>query len=483
MILKKRNTRLSNEFTTYGYHYHKAAEDYEWPVINVAFDDRSNANWRKMDKTETQVTTISWLATKLLDKASETLGYSTDTLLKDKIFNNPTAEVNYADPDADFNSVWQYGKFENVYGEKSGGQQRLTEETVLGPMAVNTVIDKPYKNDDNENVEIYSDEETRYVEALVTDKWGENTAFYNGILCYVSAYRMFDYIRYVKMQDGTTRDVLNDSSNTYEDMKVKSEHSDGEQCSSTLWIDRGDGILVQECYLQQQQKGLDYSNERSKDLNKLRYDQEYHFYKKYMEEHPFVFEKLQEKLQYFEPAFHSMTPEGFNARLTFLQQCSRQGKTKTMSDEGGKTANNLAFGRPPFCVLRLGDFYNQMIVIDSISYDYSISDGLQWDLNPEGNGVQPMLAKININFKFIGGGDITGPVRRLQNAMTFNYYANTSFYDNRADRVEYQETNYKTMGGAGNNNVDTDKSYVYKAELYSDQQQNKYLRATGVAKK
>lgn len=474
---------ICRKLTTYGYHYHKAAEDYEWSVINVAFDDRSNANWRKMDKTETQVTTISWLATKLLDKASETLGYSTDTLLKDKIFNNPTAEVNYADPDADFNSVWQYGKFENVYGEKSGGQQRLTEETVLGPMAVNTVIDKPYKNDDNENVEIYSDEETRYVEALVTDKWGENVAFYNGILCYVSAYRMFDYIRYVKMQDGTTRDALNDSSNTYEDMKVKSEHSDGEQCSSTLWIDRGDGILVQECYLQQQQKGLDYSNERSKDLNKLRYDQEYHFYKKYMEEHPFVFEKLQEKLQYFEPAFHSMTPEGFNARLTFLQQCSRQGKTKTMSDEGGKTANNLAFGRPPFCVLRLGDFYNQMIVIDSISYDYSISDGLQWDLNPEGNGVQPMLAKININFKFIGGGDITGPVRRLQNAMTFNYYANTSFYDNRADRVEYQETNYKTMGGAGNNNVDTDKSYVYKAELYSDQQQNKYLRATGVAKK
>jgi len=163
-----------------------------------------------------------------------------------------------------------------------------------------------------------------------------------------------------------------------------------------------------------------------------------------------------------------MTPEGFNARLTFLEQCTRQGNTKTMSDQGGKTANNLAFGRPPFCVLRLGDFYNQMIVIDNISKDYSVSDGLQWDLNTEGNGVQPMLCKVTISFKFIGGGDITGPVRRLQNAMSFNYYANTSFYDNRADRAEYQPTNYETMGGAGNNQLDYGKSYAYTGKMHSN---------------
>ena len=50
--------------------------------------------------------------------------------------------------------------------------------------------------------------------------------------------------------------------------------------------------------------------------------------------------------------------------------------TKTMGDFGGKTANNLAFGRPPYCVLRIGDFYNQMIVIESVNFDYSVSDGI-----------------------------------------------------------------------------------------------------------
>ena len=172
--------------------------------------------------------------------------------------------------------------------------------------------------------------------------------------------------------------------------------------------------------------------------NRVRYDQEYHFFEVLKSKDKIVYDKLMDKIKYFDPAFHSMTPEGFNARLTFLQQCTRQGDTITKSDVNGKTANNLAFGRPPFCVLRIGDFYNQMIVIDSINIDYSVSDGIQWDLNTEGIGVQPLLASININFSFIGGGDLGGPIRRLQNAMTFNYYANTRLYDNRADRIEYE---------------------------------------------
>lgn len=107
-------------------------------------------------------------------------------------------------------------------------------------------------------------------------------------------------------------------------------------------------------------------------------------------------------------------------------------------------------------------------MINSISFDYSVSDGITWDLNTEGNGVQPMLCKVNIDFNFIGGGDITGPVRRLQNAMSFNYYANTSFYDNRADRVVYDGENYKTMGGAGNNRVNENNSYAYTPKIYDD---------------
>ena len=76
-------------------------------------------------------------------------------------------------------------------------------------------------------------------------------------------------------------------------------------------------------------------------------------------------------------------------------------------------------------------------------------DDPQWDLNPEGIGVMPMFAKINIDFNFIGGSDLAGPIARLQNAVSFNYYANTGVYDNRAEKVEYdptgtgKETNYK----------------------------------------
>lgn len=170
-------------------------------------------------------------------------------------------------------------------------------------------------------------------------------------------------------------------------------------------------------------------------MNYLRYDQEYRFFKELKLSDPVVFDNLMQKLQYFDPAFHSMTPEGFNGRLAFLHQCTRQGNTTSASDQAGQ-ATNLAFGRPPICVLRLGDFYNQMIVINSINMTYDNEGGVQWDLNPEGSGVQPLLAHISINFDFIGGGDMTGPIRRLQNAMTFNYYANQGLYDNRADWVE-----------------------------------------------
>ncbi len=205
------------------------------------------------------------------------------------------------------------------------------------------------------------------------------------------------------------------------------------------------------------------------DKNVYRYDQEYYFFRALKKKDPLVFSKLMDKIKYFDPAFHSMTPEGFNARLTFLHQCTRQGNTITMSDFGGKTANNLAFGRPPYCVLRIGDFYNQMIVIDNISIDYNVSNGIQWDMNTEGIGMQPLLAQINISFKFIGGGDIAGPIRRLQNAMSFNYYANTRFYDNRADRVSYlSDNNWKEIGGAGNHEVDinSQENYAYRTETF-----------------
>lgn len=149
------------------------------------------------------------------------------------------------------------------------------------------------------------------------------------------------------------------------------------------------------------------------------------YFEELQETDKFIFDSFREKIRYFHPAFHSTTPEGLNSRLTFLLQCTRQGPTKEL-----QAANNLAFGRPPVCILRIGDFYNTKIIIDNVSFEF---EPLVWDLNPEGIGVQPMIAKANISFKFIGGSSLVGPIQKLQNALSFNYFANTQVYDTRAD--------------------------------------------------
>ena len=47
-----------------------------------------------------------------------------------------------------------------------------------------------------------------------------------------------------------------------------------------------------------------------------------------------------------------------------------------------------------------------------------------------------MIAKISLSFDFIGGNGLAGPVEQLQNALSFNYYANTEIYDERAVATE-----------------------------------------------
>lgn len=172
------------------------------------------------------------------------------------------------------------------------------------------------------------------------------------------------------------------------------------------------------------------------------FDNEYLYFKKIENEDPLIRKNIVDKVKYFDPAFHSITPEGFNARLTFLHQCTRQGPTYSVADGGfyngsGNTkanfAGNLAFGRPPVCVLRIGDFYYTKIIIDSLSINYDTDNGIQWDLNPEGIGIQPMMANVTIGFKFLGGSDLSGPIERLQNAVSSNFFANTSVYDRKAD--------------------------------------------------
>lgn len=182
--------------------------------------------------------------------------------------------------------------------------------------------------------------------------------------------------------------------------------------------------------------------------NICRYDMESKFFTLLEEKDSTMYHKISDKIKFFNPAFHSITPEGFNARLTFLHQCTRQGPTIGATDNLGiRTANNLAFGRPPVCILRIGDFFYTKIIIESLSINYEASGGLQWDLNQEGIGVMPSMAEVTLNFKFIGGSDLAGPIARLQNATSFNFYANTGVYDNRAEIADFDDngkmTNFK----------------------------------------
>lgn len=189
-----------------------------------------------------------------------------------------------------------------------------------------------------------------------------------------------------------------------------------------------------------------YSSTTVVEEDKYTYDNEYLYFSG-LRSDSLEYKSIVDKVRYFEPGFHSITPEGFNSRLTFLHQCTRQGPTNAVSNgnvssdsnDYQKFAGNLAFGRAPYCILRIGDFFNTKICIDSLSINYD-NNGMQWDLNPEGVGVQPMFANISITFKFIGGQDISGPVERLQNAVTANYYANASVYSRHADNnVSYYD--------------------------------------------
>lgn len=135
-----------------------------------------------------------------------------------------------------------------------------------------------------------------------------------------------------------------------------------------------------------------------------------------------LFNNLKSRLRYFQPAFHSMTPEGFNSRLTFLLQCTRQGPSIQQTKD---SPSNMVFGRPPVCILRIGDFYYTKVVIDSVNISY---DENLWDLNPEGIGIQPMIATVDLNMKVVGGSSLTRAVEKLQNALSYSFFANSEVY-------------------------------------------------------
>jgi len=213
---------------------------------------------------------------------------------------------------------------------------------------------------------------------------------------------------------------------------------------------------------------------------------EQNYFKHIEDNDEFLYDSLKRKLKYFSPSFHSMTPEGLNSRLTFLLQCTRPGRTiPTVKPDTGPTdidADNTAFGAPPICVLRIGDFYHTKIAIDSVSFSY---DPLILDLNPEGIGVQPMIANVQMNFKYIGGQGLKEPVSQLQNALSSNYFANTEVYDPSSkvtepdDSVTAQEllnflqTNAaNNTTGTGTDNSDTGGGTAGNSEFNAEQYMN-----------
>lgn len=130
------------------------------------------------------------------------------------------------------------------------------------------------------------------------------------------------------------------------------------------------------------------------------------------------------------PVFHSQTPEDFHRRLTFLHQCTRQGnavQNTSTALAGVAVPTNSVFGRPPICVLRLGDMFHSKVIIETVDFDFTESI---WDINPEGMGMQFMIANIDISMKIIGGQSLKGAIDVIQNAESFNYYANSTFYKN-----------------------------------------------------
>jgi hypothetical protein len=179
----------------------------------------------------------------------------------------------------------------------------------------------------------------------------------------------------------------------------------------------------------------------------------------------------------FQPVFYSQDPKDFHDRLTFLHQCTRQGPPvrKKFNDSAGReitvSAKNSVFGRQPICVLRLGDQWNTKVIIENIQFSYSNSP---WDTNPEGYGMQFMSADVTMQMKVIGGQSLAGPISVIQNAVTFNYYANSTFgkdinADSRAayyfEKLQYGTDDSESTGKGINQNSEEVVSKVNTEEI------------------
>ena len=122
-------------------------------------------------------------------------------------------------------------------------------------------------------------------------------------------------------------------------------------------------------------------------------------------------------------------------------------------EEGCKSTNrNSSFGKQPICVLRIADFFQTKIIINNIVFNIQDS---AWDTNPEGFGMQPMIAEVNLQIKIIGGQSLQGPINQLQNAISYNYYANSDFSNVGVHKTATEAANAEYSSKEKNKNEDT----------------------------
>ena len=54
-------------------------------------------------------------------------------------------------------------------------------------------------------------------------------------------------------------------------------------------------------------------------------------------------------------------------------------------------------------------------------------------------GLQPMMVDISMRFIIIGGQSMRTPISKLQNALSTNFYANSTFYNNALYKTANEE--------------------------------------------
>ena len=76
-----------------------------------------------------------------------------------------------------------------------------------------------------------------------------------------------------------------------------------------------------------------------------------------------------------------------------------------------------------------------------------------------------LIANVTIGFKFLGGSDLSGPIERLQNAVSSNFFANTSVYDRKSD---YRKTSIQI------NDKQSQKSEAWNSSFIADEEKTRH---------